>query len=392
MTNGQTLFLILSLLYLSDCLIWLGRRSVLFYSPWCRRWLFKYADQFTGNGNGSIKLLNPLPPLGVAFFGHWIPISISPDGVCDMTTQVVGELSRPGQTGRVLLYEQIADVRTDGKNLMLNKARFSKCASADQADILAELIRQVSREPAETRERLIHEFIDALFSKKDALARLEQTSDAVSELRWMGTSFFIFLYMLVPLLSYMCGFGRFLIPVVMIMLLSACLVAVQYARAHKRLYPLKKSERVGNIVKMVLCPPVAIRAGDLLSLESLSCFHPILIGSLVLSAEVAQFYRPLIRDIQHPLKNNRTETQARSIVSWYSTVERDVVERFLKLECSTTFDDFLAPPLWDEISMSYCPRCSCQFSLLSGECPDCPGVETLPMADAKHRKERHEQR
>jgi hypothetical protein len=300
-----------------------------------------------------------------------------------MNLSVVGGASRPVQTGRVLLYEQIDDVRTDGKNLMLNGTRFSKCASLDQADAFAKLIKQVAQEPVEIREKTIREFIAALFSKADALTRLEQASDMASEIRWTGLAFFMFLYVLVPVMTSIYGFIRFFIPVVAAMLFSASLVAVQYARAHKRLYPMKKSERIGNIVKMVLCPPLAIRAADLLSLEAISCFHPILVGTLLLGNDTPVFHHSLIRDLQYPLQHNHTDPQTLSIVSWYSAVERDAVTNFLKLECSTTFDDFFTPPLWDEFSTVYCPRCSCQFAGSVGDCPDCPGVGTLPISETK---------
>ncbi len=36
--------------------------------------------------------------------------------------------------------------------------------------------------------------------------------------------------------------------------------------------------------------------------------------------------------------------------------------------------DLLAPTQREENSISYCPRCQCQFVVSAVECPDCPGV------------------
>jgi hypothetical protein len=188
------------------------------------------------------------------------------------------------------------------------------------------------------------------------------------------------------------GLIRFVIPVAAVMLLTASIVAVQYSRAHRTLYPLRKSDRVSNIVKMVLCPPVAIRAGDILSIEAMSRFHPVVLGNLLLGADASDFFRTLIRDLQYPLRHDHADAQCLSIVAWFVTTERNAIADFLKTECSTTFDALLIPPVWDGISTAYCPRCLCQFMVSAGECPDCPGVTMLPMSDGQKQEAIHEQR
>ena len=60
--EGQTLLLILVLLYLSECLIWVKRESVAFVSAWGRRWKLSVPPSWLGNASGGILFLNPLPP------------------------------------------------------------------------------------------------------------------------------------------------------------------------------------------------------------------------------------------------------------------------------------------------------------------------------------------
>lgn len=81
MTEGQTLFLILSLLYLSECVVWMGKRTVLFSAWRGSDYRIFFASERFGNNNGGLALLNPFSPLGINFLGHWIPLSIPPDGV-----------------------------------------------------------------------------------------------------------------------------------------------------------------------------------------------------------------------------------------------------------------------------------------------------------------------
>lgn len=374
MTEGQTLFLILGLLYLSDCVVWIGRRTVLFLSPWCRNWRVKHANHLAGNENGSLMVLNPLPPLGAAFAGRWLPVSISPIGVCDFTLQTVNGTTRPPQSGNRLLYEQIEEVRSDGKHLLVNGTRFAKCESPEQAESLAGLIKTVRREPLENREKIIRENTHASFSKAGVVARLEEVNAIVPDVRWSGMMFFAFLYVLVPILVSAYGLIRFVIPVALLMLVAASITAFQYFRAHRKLYLVRKGERVSNTVKMVLCPPVAIRAADLLSLESLSVFSPAILAAVLLEPVAADFLRPVIRDLQNPLRHEQTDPDTLSIASWYAALQRDAITNLLKSEALPPFDNFLLPPECDGSSTTYCPRCACQFTVLSGECPDCPGV------------------
>jgi len=378
MSDGQTLYLILLFLYLSECFVWIGRRTVVFSAQWCLYWNAKRAGHSLGNLNGGIVSLNPLLPLASAYQGHWCPISLSPIGVCDLNLQVPNGVSRLSQSGQVLLYDQVGEVGHDGKYLLMNGARFSKCATVDQAQLLEKLIRRVLQESPENRGKVIREFIDASLSKSVASARLEEVANVIRPIQWSGSFFFAFLFVFVPAMVIFFGLDWFIIPVAVVMLLFASLIAAQYAWAHRRLYPVRTHDRVSNIVKMALCPPAAIRAGDLLTLASLTEFHPIVIGHLLLGPRAVEFYRPLIRDLHFPLGHNHKSDQVLSILAWQSNAECDSIETFLKTECALTINDFLLPPHWDGVSKAYCPRCLCQLIVNTGECPDCQGVSLQP--------------
>lgn len=383
MTEGQTLFLILCLLYLSDCFVWIGRRTVLFSSRWCHRWRASFAGEHFGLADGSVALLNPLPPLGSNFLGQWAPVSMSPAGVCAFTLQVFHDTGRPIQTGMALAYEEILESRADGKHLLLNGSRFAKCCTEEQATSFVELIKRVSSETTEKRERLIQESLVAQFAKEEALSHLTQVSDLAAGIRWTCSAFFIFLYVITPIMVSIYGLDLFVIPVAVIMLLTSLFVSVKYFHTHKALYPSQSSDRLSNVTKMILCPPIAIRAADLLTLNAMLRFHPLLLANLLLGSGSAVFERTIINDLKHPIRHDLTDPQALSIVSWYAACERDLCIKFLEAQNSTAWNDILAPPSWDGVSTAYCPRCSCQFLTGSGECPDCPGVELLPFSVAQ---------
>jgi hypothetical protein len=273
---------------------------------------------------------------------------------------------------------------------MLNGSRFAECSTLEQAKSFVELIKRVSSEPIEKREELIRESLVVQFARDEALSHLAHVNDLAAGMRWTCSAFFIVLYIVTPLIVAAYGLTRFVIPVAIVMILSALFVSITYFRAHKALYPSQSHERLSNVVKMILCPPAAIRAVDFLTLDAMSQFHPVLLANLFLGSDSLAFVRVVINDLKHPIRHDLTDPRAMSIVSWHAACELDACMTFLASQNSTILDDLVAQPSWDGISSSYCPRCTCQFTTPSDECPDCPGVELLQFSVAQTSEATHE--
>lgn len=383
MTEGQTLFLILSFLYLSECIVWMGKRTVLF-SAWRRGsgYRISFASERFGNNNGGLALLNPFSPLRSNFLGHWIPLSISPDGVCAFTLQTIGDTGRPFQTGKVLKFEEISDSRADGKYLWLNESRFVKCGNAEHAASLAKWIQQLSSQSVENREAVIRRTWAAQFSKEDALVCHDRVRSLAAGIRCNCFIFFVLLHGVAPIMAGTYRPIGSIITVAIIMLVCALFISVSYFYAHKILYPSLSNDRLVNFVKMILCPPVAIRAADLLTLHAMSRFHPVLLANIILGSHNEAFTRAVIKDMHYPIRHDLTDPMVLSIVSWHAACEIDACKNFLEAENFVAFLAFLALPAWDGVSSAYCPRCSCQFENRLDECPDCPGVKLLLFSDS----------
>jgi hypothetical protein len=289
-----------------------------------------------------------------------------------------------------LEYEEISEVTTDGKQLSLNGSPFVKCCTVEQAKSLAELIKRVSSEPIEEREKLLRESLVAKFAKNDAFNHLAYVNDLTTGVRWICSSFFIFLYVITPITVSVYGLNSLVIPVAFVMLLSSLVISIAYSRAHRTLYPIQSHDRLSNVVKMVLFPPSAIRAADLLTLNAMSKFHPVLLANLLLGSNSSAFVRAVINDFKHPIRHDLTDPKALSIVYWHATHEFDVCKQFLETQSPIAVNDLLAPPSWDSVSSAYCPRCSCQFTTGISECSDCPGVELLQFSVAQTSEAKHE--
>ncbi len=86
--------------------------------------------------------------------------------------------------------------------------------------------------------------------------------------------------------------------------------------------------------------------------------------------------RAFILDLQHPLKHEVLDETAEQIINWSAAQQLSICLAHVKKS-----KELLAPAPREGNSISYCPRCGCQFVMSAGECADCPGVQLVAFAD-----------
>lgn len=377
MTEGQTLLLILILVYLSDCLIWVKRESVAFVSNWGGRWHLRVPSSWLGNAKGGILFLNPAPPAGRIYLSHLLPISVSPAGICAYNLQTLpSEARSPAQTGQYLSFRDIKTAATDGVYLVVNSEKFSKCATPRQAKSLAELIGELVKTSTAKRERLLRAWIEKQFAVDKAVARLQEGTKIIEPIRELGVVLFLFLFVVTPALVSAFGLMSLIIPVAAVMVILAGLTGIMFYRAHKQLFPSEGSERFENVVKMILCPPVSIRAADILTRSLLADYSPIVLASVLAGPSAQQFVRAFILDLQYPLKHEISDATAEQTMRWAIDEQLNICLDQIRHGRYSKPEDLLAP-VREKDSISYCPRCRCQYIVTGTDCPDCPGVELV---------------
>src|ERR1041385_6609017 len=340
MTDGQTLLLVLILLYVSDCLIWVKRESVAFISIWGGRWRLTVPASWLGNANGAVLILNPAPPAGRVFLSHLLPISISPSGICAYNLQTLpSEARSPAQTGQYLSFSQIKTAATEGVYLIVNGEKFAKCATSNQAQALAQFVRELIKTATSKRERVVRTWLQKQFALDEATARLQEGKRLIAPVQQLGLILFLFLFVFTPALMMRFGLMPLIIPVAVVMVIFAVLTGIIFYRAHKQLFPGEGSERYENLVKMILCPPVSIRAADVLTRNLLADYSPIVLASLLTGAGEQSFVRAFVLDLQHPLKHEVADEAAEQTMRW-------AVDEQLKMCLQGRFvkpEDLLAP-------------------------------------------------
>lgn len=374
--EGPTLLLILVLLYLSECVIWVKRESVAFVSAWGSRWRLAVPPSWMGNANGGLLFLNPLPPAGRVFLSHLSPVSISPSGICAFNLQTLpSEARSPYQSGEFLPFSKIKDSGSDGAYLIINKEKFTKCVTAKQARALATLVGAMAKASASKREKMAQAWVGKQFAADEAAAFLQESEKLIKPIKQMGVILFLFLFALTPSLAFTYGSAPLIIPVAIVMVALAVEIAIMFHRTHKKLYPAESSERLESLVKMILCPPVSIRAADILTRNLLAEYSPIVLASVLPGSGESKFVRGVILDLKHPLKHEVVDETAEETISWTANEQLRVCLDQVKKGRYLKPEELLAPAQREENSVSYCPRCRYQFVVSEGECPDCPGVE-----------------
>jgi hypothetical protein len=253
---------------------------------------------------------------------------------------------------------------------------------------LAELIGKLRKASPKKREKLIRQFHESRFDKAQAEERLALADDRVGWLRCYCTLFFVYLYVLLPLAVARNGLSVHLVTGAIVIVFMAFLISLIFYLGHRRLHPTARSERLGHVVKMMLCPPAAVRAHDQLGLEAMAQFHPVLLGELLLHEAKEDLAGAMIRDLCHPLPHGLEDAQAIAIVKWDAEAKLAACEGFLQ---SSGLDPeaLLRPAEWDGHATKYCPRCLAQLRTDADECPDCPGIALLPMAAEEQPEAEH---
>ncbi len=329
-------------------------------------------------------ILNPLPPPGRVFVSHLLPISISPAGVCAFNSQTLpGGSSSATQTGAFVSFSEIRKTASDGAYLLLNGQKFARCATPKQAKALAAVIEAASVAKSSRREAIVRSWIAKQYDAGAAKSVLVEAERALGPIRTLCLIAFLFMFVATPIVVTIFGLERLIIAIAAVMVLLAAQIGFMFYRAHRKFYPAESHERFENLVKMILCPPVSLRAADVLTRNLLAEYSPVVVAGVLEGAGEQVFVRGFVLDLQHPLMHENADEHAAETIEWMS--EQQLESCLAHVERVDRLRGFLDPAQPEGDAVSYCPRCRVQFVLDASECPDCPGVQLVAFGDQESR-------
>lgn len=269
MSDGEQLLLILSLVYLSGCIIWVNRRMVLFVSGIGRTWKAVVADYRWGNSSGRVFLLNPFPPLGFLCMSKLLPVSISPTNIVAYNAQTIGNSGRPRQAGQIAPIGPNMKFSRRDSALVVNGKTFCNIGDIETAHKLVVLLNKIKGRDENERDRAICEFWRERLDLRGVKKHIRTVFAASRDMRLFCSMVFVVTFAVLPLTTIWYGIGRTVLLGAGVLFLSAVTICLMYHSCNKRYYPACREGLWGDIMKMVLCPPSAVRAGDLI-MEKLS--------------------------------------------------------------------------------------------------------------------------
>jgi hypothetical protein len=376
MTEGVTIYLLLWLLYLSECFIWASKRSLAFVSGWNKQWHLRVPSSFIATIKRGAVLLNPLWPGTRVVLGSLTPISISPEGICAFNAQSFFDAGRPLQTPHYLAFEDIKSCAIQERSVLINAAPFVECANIAESQQIAELINQAVRTSGSQRQQLIGKFLVRRFDQREALSSFAAMSDGLHSLEILCLVFFPLLFILAPLMAFHYGLEAVIIPTAIGMIGFAVSIAWLVWYRHKALWPSLSNERWSSVLKIIFSPPGAIRAvGDLTANFSMAC-DPLVVSALLPRDDRERFALAYLRDLHFPIKDG-LEGPVKEVVDWYRAELLKQAMTYVKTQTDLRFDSISIPPVFETDCQSYCPRCQSQFTTEVGDCPGCDGVHLL---------------
>lgn len=285
MSEGGQLLFILALVYLSGCIAWVDRRTVLFASAAGRLWKAVKPDYSWGNSSGRIWLLNPLPPFGFAVKSRLLPVSVSPTHIVAFNSQTLGNSGRPPQPGRIVQIRAGARFSRKGSVVLANGKPFCDANDGRTAHSLVVLLNGMKRLDEAGREKAIREFWERRLDAGAARRVLFKAMAADFSLRAACSLAFAFAFAIVPALSVRYGLGAGVLAGGAGMYLAAWCLCVAVARRAFRMHPASRGGVWTDVARMAVCPPSAFRACDS-TFEKETCgLDPLAVAYAVLDGE-----------------------------------------------------------------------------------------------------------
>ena len=374
MSEVQSLLLLLAAIYAVECLVWVPLGAVAF-TIWIGRPRWRQPGLIAGNARGGFLMSHPLPPLGAIVYGQQLPLSLSPDGVGSWNPACLNDARRPPQRAQFMRWEDIREIATLGRKILVNDRLFIKASSESYALWLADWLRQVWKLPRERRSPAIGAWFTEQLDPERIAARWQDVQQRALPLRWLANGLFVSAFVLTPLAIWQFGLLRCVWFIVGAILAQTVSAAILYHRAQKALLPGAGEERFTWFLTMLLAAPTAMRAHDILMRRTVEHFHPLALAKVLCDAGPFQeLARHVLRDLRfpiEPLAPGPAEMQA--AVAWSQSAWRAAVEAFLHQTGFSIEEHLRAPARSEPGHLAYCPRCHAQFVVTEATCGDCGG-------------------
>jgi hypothetical protein len=349
MSELGSLFLVVLLLYVLQCVHWVSPGTAVF-SLSCRGRGKRKRQGFVWSAWDTAGLLaGPWPPLAPILVASWP--AFQPDA---------NQLVVPGENGEYdfLPWGKLAFTHSDNKLLCNRKPLFK--GSEAQVVRCATLLEQVQRARKPEREAMVLRWLQQAMDTRTAARRVTVFTGRSRLLRILANIQLVMLFVALPLAFVRFGPGVLWRMAVVLLAISG-VITLEFWMLHKKLFPGASAARFKSALTIMLSPIAAIRAGDVISRDLLGGFHPLAVAAVILPTHE---FRQLAGE---QLRLNRF---GEPTSKWYRENLGKLMERLVR-QNNIPLDELLRPAQKDSGAVAFCPRCLAQYVKMPGACADC---------------------
>ena len=379
MTDRQILYLALALIYLSECFIWVSSKGIAFRKS-VTEWGVVFSSTLFGNESGGLALAYPLPFLGRFYMTYLMPVSFSPEGILNVSIETLTrKIPKVPIDQKFYAYSEIDAVENKGNVIWINNEPFCKCGSVTQATSLVTAIQHLLKQKDKAKQ--IDKYNCALLNNdkiKELIKVFDEKTDKLSII--CNVQFFVS-FCIAPALVYVFG-SAFIVWSCIYLIISNLCIITMFNIVHKYLLPEHAKERINDSFKMFFCPPLSIRAVDIISLPYLSNYHPLAVAyNTIDEARFQVFAKQALLSFNFPNELIK-DMEFNHVLQWHLDSMNSSVSKYLS-EVGLDTKKMNDAPERSSDTNSFCPRCHTQFTLENGQCSECTGVMLIGYSGAE---------
>ncbi len=380
MADIETVFLILGLIYISECLIVTGKDALLFApSP------FQQALRtgFAATKKSLVDLANPVPFFNTPVIMPLNPVSLCPQGLVFFNSLLHDRthLLTPGQN--FIAYRDIHTIECREHMLLINQREVLCDSSSLATDLAAQIERlaALSKNPAQKsrQDKALPKELRAAFDIRAIRERRRNVRLFTMVAAGVATLYCVYVYGVM-----LTGFLLSTNPVIIWAMLGGLLgvhllMLLCFWLCHKALYPQDKAKRLGELLYMSLLPFKAMACPAQLTQSAFRDFHALAVGYVLLAGrEKQKFMHKAWSRLLYNTFPNFGDAEAQAQLTAHNHLLMQALRQGLQ-DAEEPCPEFLCPPAADPAAKAYCPIClieyTSEYTKDHGECLYCLGVE-----------------
>jgi hypothetical protein len=369
------LLFFLLLLYVAECAVWVPAGSVAFRLPFNPKRPIQMITKLRPVRRSGITFAYPFSLRSEVMICSPLPLLLSPGGIV-ADPGVVAGLTR----GEFVPFDEMLRIEPELRTLLVNGKAFVTTASEVEATELAELLKRVRKRKLKDRASEIEKVLDHTLDPDGAYSRLKEYTDRTSDLRLDLLGLLLVIFVISPILVLRWGLVAMWPFLLAYLVLNVSLIAWDFRRANRELFPMTGLTRWSSITMIMLSPPAALHATKYLARDIGYGYHPLAFAaSRCSNREFRELASWVLRDVMFvPDTDESLDRRSADCVQWFRSRFQNAVLALVHKH-GINPNELIAPPSREsERVQSYCPRCLSQFVISDGACTDCDRIPLLP--------------